>query len=1521
MAQGIHDGTKLLLSSIELPEYAHLHYSIYVSRAAEPLEDIESARRKLSNARTGDLFAEPICRIHFENGLPLLYVFHVTSGGEGHHPVELPTLTRKQSSQIVIGEAVMAHTLCSEDHGPCTCCHNKPTIDQATKDSNLAENLFLATIRDILVDEICAASRKKGHIPAVKLRHGFCLLSRRMSTEWTQSWSSNRDQGLIYCQIRLYLTSTHILIQPVAQRINSLATVEDTTFGAPIVLLPYGIPAFYLGQQLADDRTVCEFSDTLGHKADYTLVSENFIQCYIPFHKVNERQDGGIKTIWPKELTLSMPLRPPLNLLSDPSSTLQLSGRSQNAPTTSAGIALSLLSLTHQSTIDLSTLSNAMGQYIDSVIKEREKPKMELSHDPSVPQNRVIPPSSSIETLKGQSQTPHLVALEQNYPSPLEMVMDNPRVSLPASPPSNPQEQTLFEAAEAVIHNQEIVPSMTIDNQPHNPDAYPTSQNVLDSWDTMDFGGDSFDFAGTVGMGLDPFSSTAPDTLTDDDFKIFDLPSVPVDPSGATAPGVGSGDVDMLIALAGGSNRAIGLEAVDTSMMDWNIINAPVPFSMSGESDANAINLADAAQMLQSNFGIDVFGADLQSILLAKTPATTVDGLPSAQSLRFPQATSSPIPLLDPGEDDQIDTAGFVAVPFGKLHNVADERYVNGKYSLPSPPPEKASELHKSPTTNIRPVKDKNLATKNDRGPWKSSTARDGELRARYLAATQPSSAMLYKLAGTKRIWEKMQAHELDSRTISNAMAEITLSPTKKRRLTWSTGDEAWRNPTPPQDGSDDGDDGDSSMAGDDDLVDEGDAISTVGLTQPVGLRSEQNLPNQDPVQLLQSRFDSLWLLEHRLVSSSEISLQGNTTLTNSVFPPVSSVVPMSVPTPVSPEAIPGEGGPKLTIGIARHISREVVRNPMWRAVAIAFKSMSTTGSRNNRDLCRAELDILTSALRGARQFAWGKTVAEIGEIEDEPDRSFSTPQHVNILTSPKLTLGYGTNVIDALPTILRFWEQMDIVPLHGPKDVHAVAFVSDTGGVGQITQAEAWLKRLGKLYTARRLGTHTAIGNSRFPNGVAAVRWDSFRAVCERLIATQSPSTLVAYVVVPNGFANLTHPSALGVLSTISDINEFQSLRSGRVIFRLVPEVFVSHFKALSHSANFGMERIVLSVYDSIPISAERQHSRLSANRYQAQELTPAFAFKLSSRSTTRARFVERWPPPIATIFDRYAFVHIAYSLSPDGEWLVAFVCTENGDAEETEVWRIDDSENYSSIVRHVLDLVFKFVKRADLDWRVTVTKAGLIPQAELDAWTYELDSQNGRVSQPMHLTLLCITLEGGPVFLDALRPSEIPVQEDTNIPIKEYGLLVDAAHEAFMLFPRPTDILSTAAIPTSDYDFLSHQSHSDSFTSFAIPISTCWMVHIHRPLDWTRRQFDSTLDESTSSGYQIHALHLARFGGSTYSGETGEHMKNIATSFHDLTTLKEVRYGHLGGEVKLPLHLAIVEAISGCLGGLQIS
>ena len=182
-----------------------------------------------------------------------------------------------------------------------------------------------------------------------------------------------------------------------------------------------------------------------------------------------------------------------------------------------------------------------------------------------------------------------------------------------------------------------------------------------------------------------------------------------------------------------------------------------------------------------------------------------------------------------------------------------------------------------------------------------------------------------------------------------------------------------------------------------------------------------------------------------------------------------------------------------------------------------------------------------------------------------------------------------------------------------------------------------------------------------------------------------------------------------------------------------LIPEVFLSHARSLSQNADFGMERLAQTVYDSFPRTVFRQHSRLSAKKNGADETFDAYAFALASRRPPKAMFIEKWPPPTSSMFDRYAFLHAAYNISANGEWVVATLVTETGDQLESQVWRVDEHDAFNSIVRNVLDFVLKHALRADVEWRITLSKSGPMSSLELNSeflhalgisHTYDLNS-----------------------------------------------------------------------------------------------------------------------------------------------------------------------------------------------------
>jgi len=500
----------------------------------------------------------------------------------------------------------------------------------------------------------------------------------------------------------------------------------------------------------------------------------------------------------------------------------------------------------------------------------------------------------------------------------------------------------------------------------------------------------------------------------------------------------------------------------------------------------------------------------------------------------------------------------------------------------------------------------------------------------------------------------------------------------------------------------------------------------------------------------------------------------------------------------------------------------------------------------------------------------------------------------------------------------------------------------------------------------ARRLGSHDPVSIEQNREGVAAIKWEKMRSICSKsrgiLAQTTSNSQtqdtfvraakeaqarpLIVFVIVPNTFADLSHPAAVSVLTTIAEVSSPRIVTPGTLVFRLIPEVFLSHARSLSQNGDFGMERLALSVYDAFPRTVYRQHSRLSAKKNGVDDIFDAFAFVLANRRPSKPIFVEKWPAPTSNIFDRYAFLHAAYCISANGEWVVAALVTESGDTLESQVWRVDEHDALNSIVKNVLDFVLKHALRADIEWRITISKSGIMSLTELNGkpqcpnvefmhthqcnlvWTSELASRVETVDQSMHLTLLSVSSGDAPVFVDIPKlerlstASFIPPRSENP---KDGTVFVDAASEAFLLLPQPVGMAPLGADDIASVDFLCPRTEDIVIDLPATPIMTCWFIHVFRRPEWTQRQ-DASLSLATASSpvssSQIHALHFVRFGDSTYSEEAEDHMRAIAINFYDLTILHEIRTGFTGGEVasKQPLHVAVVNSMTAALEGLQL-
>jgi hypothetical protein len=808
--------------------------------------------------------------------------------------------------------------------------------------------------------------------------------------------------------MRLYLMRTHILVQPIPLRLGTIAPIEEAVIGSAILLLPHGIPAFYLGQHIADDRTVSSFSETIGQNCKHNEISNDFARCFIPIRHLNESQDGALTTIWPRKLMLSTPERPKLPIISTSVQSPMSATFKEDRTRLSGGAPLYLTSLSLRTNPNLVNLSSSLGIYVDSAMKERERPKSDLPRSiqastsqkqldtPEVaPFSLVSQPVQHVQPMEIVPQGNLAPAAAQSYPSPLEMMAIranvNPEATSNDLPSSEPQ---------SLVANQTPVQDVIPAEAPRVDDSsataqsqYSASHTAMDPWDSVSFGMGNFGFPDTPGMGFNPFSSTS---MAQDDFNfnLFDIPTVPpesieMDPPSVSQPphdANANSLPDIILALA---NQATEGEfpKLESSLMQWHDSDASGPYPSAPSLETNSTLLTDATQMMQPNFTLDPFGNLVHSSNMIDTSSSS-SVIPLLSDMSLGAEISKEI-----DEEMAESETGFLALRFGKDHHLADEKYSSGKYSLPSPPPDGTDSrppLSRLPSLYKKQKEDPRQKPNLPASPVRSSTAREGELRARYLTATSPSRAMLVKLAGVKRNWdvesvlEAYGSPEAHINGIPNSE-----SPAKRRRLTWGSSNEAWRSPTPPKEqNEDDDDDADTSLAGDEDW--EADMNTAVDDPEVNGSidwhKFDIFTQQQDPIKLLQASFNFLLIKEQELATPVDINLPDissfNSTRLSNVF---QMPAPVSVPTPVSPEALPGGNDATVHIStrMASQVARQLCFNALWRAAVIATGTLDFAQSHSRRVVSSSELNALIRILKGTHMTRWGKTVSEVC-AEDE---------------------------------------------------------------------------------------------------------------------------------------------------------------------------------------------------------------------------------------------------------------------------------------------------------------------------------------------------------------------------------------------------------------------------------------------------------------------------------------------------------------------------------------------------------
>ena len=191
--------------------------------------------------------------------------------------------------------------------------------------------LFLQAVRDRLIDDVAEAAKRHPYgRPISRLRGGFVLGSVPFSSEWGSGWENHaRSRPLIFCHLQVQLSSsvhTHssarLVIHPIMRPTYYLPLRSPLPLpaGTPVLLLPHGVPAYYLSTYGGPATALtAQFEEalvglgagnwkrSLNPRTTGSAARQDPVTYIVVWLAVQNKQgeDKGMPVIWPATLCVS----------------------------------------------------------------------------------------------------------------------------------------------------------------------------------------------------------------------------------------------------------------------------------------------------------------------------------------------------------------------------------------------------------------------------------------------------------------------------------------------------------------------------------------------------------------------------------------------------------------------------------------------------------------------------------------------------------------------------------------------------------------------------------------------------------------------------------------------------------------------------------------------------------------------------------------------------------------------------------------------------------------------------------------------------------------------------------------------------------------------------------------------------------------------------------------------------------------------------------------------------------------
>jgi len=357
-------------------------------------------------------------------------------------------------------------------------------------------------------------------------------------------------------------------------------------------------------------------------------------------------------------------------------------------------------------------------------------------------------------------------------------------------------------------------------------------------------------------------------------------------------------------------------------------------------------------------------------------------------------------------------------------------------------------------------------------------------------------------------------------------------------------------------------------------------------------------------------------------------------------------------------------------------------------------------------------------------------------------------------------------------------------------------------------------------------------------------------------------------------------------------------------------------------HEDQETMSAFVTSVYDRLLQSVGRGMSRpLFDPEGSVRALVQSPAFVLSRPQHRRPIFLRQAPARSLDVMDRHLLLHVGYTVSTCGQWIMASCIDQRGGGHDLGLWlnQPDDGVPEEFVVNKVWEFAMSFAKRADVEWRVAFSKAGSIDEREMEgqfgSLAYLTDVLNDRIAwhskvsqgvsirgtPPIHVSLLSVASDASWTLLSPKNPSRGISGPAKAAPPMRFQDVSSTTYA--LIHTTPVTLFSplSADAPFAVENIVSEPDDVVAPGISICPSSTATLIRVPADTDYT-----------SVSTLRVYLLLTLKSAGSHLHTSDEDTYLDIIHNFHELTVLGDARW-NLGARTNpiLPFHLSCLEVM----------